>query len=211
VEEVGFEAMLRLVQDCERLQDDDNVNTDKRGSLQMDDGNNKNLSLMTLMSGIVPGTKWCGINDIADSYHDLGQDFRVDKCCRAHDHCPVKVKAFSNSYGATNYHLYTKSHCACDDLFYKCLKTAAASGSGRARAIGNLFFNVLSLQCAAPNYPKVCVEKLSKTGRLEQNGKREGRFINFGSGRRREERCARWVDDLTAEPTLKFSKTKKHF
>ena len=45
--------------------------------------------------------------------------FRVDKCCRAHDHCPVKVKAFSNSYGATNYHLYTKSHCACDDLFYK--------------------------------------------------------------------------------------------
>ena len=154
----------------------------------------------------------------------------MDKCCRAHDHCPVKVKAFSNSYGATNYHLYTKSHCACDDLFYKvrvnlhpqisfvkkikslqCLKTAAASGSGRARAIGNLFFNVLSLQCAAPNYPKVCIEKLSRTGRLEQNGKREGRFINFGSGRRREERCARWVDDLTAEPTLKFSKTKKHF
>ena len=55
MEEVGFEAMLRLVQDCERLQDDDNVNTDKRGSLQMDDGNNKNLSLLTLMSGIVPG------------------------------------------------------------------------------------------------------------------------------------------------------------
>ena len=55
MEEVGFEAMLRLVQDCERLQDDDNVNTDKRGSLQTDDGNNKNLSLLTLMSGIVPG------------------------------------------------------------------------------------------------------------------------------------------------------------
>ena len=61
VEEVGFEAMLRLVQDCERLQDD-NVNTDKKGSLQLDDGNNKNLSLMTLMSGIVPGeeTLFCG-------------------------------------------------------------------------------------------------------------------------------------------------------
>ena len=55
MEEVGFEAMLRLVQDCERLQDDDNVNTDKKGSLQLDDGNNKNLSLLTLMSGIVPG------------------------------------------------------------------------------------------------------------------------------------------------------------
>ena len=55
MEEVGFEAMLALVQDCERLQDDDNVEADKRGSLQLDDGNNKNLSLMTLMSGIVPG------------------------------------------------------------------------------------------------------------------------------------------------------------
>ena len=45
--------------------------------------------------------------------------FRVDKCCRAHDHCPIKIKAFSSNYGATNYHVYTKSHCACDDLFYK--------------------------------------------------------------------------------------------
>ena len=43
----------------------------------------------------------------------------MDKCCRAHDHCPVKIKAFSSNYGATNYHVYTKSHCACDDLFYK--------------------------------------------------------------------------------------------
>ena len=48
VEDVGFEAMLSLVQDCERLQDDDNVDGD-------DGGNDKNLGLYTLMSGIVPG------------------------------------------------------------------------------------------------------------------------------------------------------------
>merc|ERR1712062_910305 len=170
--------MLSLVQDCERLQDDDNVVGDKRGNLDSED--NKNLSMLTLMSGIVPGTKWCGINDIAQSYHDLGQDFRVDKCCRAHDHCPVKVKPFSSNYGANNYHLYTKSHCACDDLFYECLKTAAATGSQRARSIGNLFFNVLSLQCAAPTYPKICVEN----GRCRGNRKEEG--------------CARWAEDLNA-------------
>ena len=77
VEDVGFEAMLSLVQDCERLQDDDNVEDDERGKLQLDDdGKNQNVNMFTLMSGIVPGTKWCGINDIADSYHDLGQDFR---------------------------------------------------------------------------------------------------------------------------------------
>ena len=55
VEDVGFEAMLSLVQDCERLQDDDNVDGEERGSLQLDGGNDKNLSLFTLMSGIVPG------------------------------------------------------------------------------------------------------------------------------------------------------------
>ena len=53
VEEVGFETMLSLVQDCERLQDDDNVVGDKRGNLDSED--NKNLSMLTLMSGIVPG------------------------------------------------------------------------------------------------------------------------------------------------------------
>ena len=25
---------------------------------------------------VLAGTNWCGINDIADNYHDLGQDFR---------------------------------------------------------------------------------------------------------------------------------------
>jgi hypothetical protein len=23
------------------------------------------------------GTKWCGVNDIADNYHDLGHDFEL--------------------------------------------------------------------------------------------------------------------------------------
>ena len=55
MDDVGFEAMLSLVQDCERLQDDDNVDGEERGSLQLDGGNDKNLSLFTLMSGIVPG------------------------------------------------------------------------------------------------------------------------------------------------------------
>ena len=32
------------------------------------------------------------MDDIADNYYSLGEDWRVDKCCRGHDHCPVKVK-----------------------------------------------------------------------------------------------------------------------
>ena len=75
----------------------------------------------------------------------------------------------------------------------QCLKTAAATGSQRASAIGNLFFNVLSLQCATPTYPKICVE----------NGRRRGN--------RKEEGCARWAEDLNARPSLRFIKPRRLF
>ena len=55
-----------------------------------------------------PGTKWCGVNDIAENYHDLGEDRVIDKCCRAHDHCPIKIKPFDRNFGVFNYHPYTK-------------------------------------------------------------------------------------------------------
>ena len=54
------------------------------------------------------GTKWCGIDDIANSYFDLGKEADADKCCRAHDHCPMKIKALGSSYGIKNNHPYTK-------------------------------------------------------------------------------------------------------
>ena len=36
----------------------------------------------------------CGVNDVAKNYNDLGSGsyFEVDKCCRTHDHCPLKVR-----------------------------------------------------------------------------------------------------------------------
>ena len=40
------------------------------------------------------GTLWCGVNDIAEDFRKLGANWRLDKCCRAHDHCPVKVQFF---------------------------------------------------------------------------------------------------------------------
>ena len=32
------------------------------------------------------------MNDIAEDFFDLGARQRVDRCCRAHDHCPLKVR-----------------------------------------------------------------------------------------------------------------------
>lgn len=54
------------------------------------------------------GTNWCGTGDIASNYHDLGFENEVDRCCRTHDLCPVKIRAYQRRYDLTNEHLYTK-------------------------------------------------------------------------------------------------------
>lgn len=48
------------------------------------------------------GTKWCGTGDIATNYYDLGSEVVVDKCCRAHDICPVKVLGYAKKYELYN-------------------------------------------------------------------------------------------------------------
>ena len=81
---------------------------------------------------LVPGTLWCGVNDIAENYKNLGESWQVmlivvvlvflmifsnlplshqvDTCCRAHDHCPVKVKPLQNRYGLRNFR-YNMKFC----------------------------------------------------------------------------------------------------
>lgn len=54
------------------------------------------------------GTKWCGTGDIAETYSDLGSEMAMDRCCRQHDLCPVKIRAYQNKYELTNESLYTK-------------------------------------------------------------------------------------------------------
>lgn len=62
-----------------------------------------------------PGTKWCGRGNTAKEFHDLGDSVDTDKCCRAHDHCPYTISAFSKKFGMFNYRYYTVSHCDCDE------------------------------------------------------------------------------------------------
>ncbi|UXI14130.1 Phospholipase A2 isozyme PA4 [Sarcoptes scabiei] len=122
----------------------------------------------TFWKGIVPGTKWCGLGDLASTYEDLGSKLDVDLCCRAHDHCPVRLKAFRMGYGIFNFSFYSRLdqfyfcinlliaaflfftpisfslHCDCDDDFFKCLKN---SSSSYAAMLGNFYFNVLKIHC----------------------------------------------------------------
>ncbi|OWR53152.1 hypothetical protein KGM_207444 [Danaus plexippus plexippus] len=101
-------------------------------------------SPLSLLQGIIPGTKWCGTGDIAADYHDLGSDRPLDRCCRTHDLCPSKVRAFSTRYNLTNNSLYSKSHCTCDDMLFECLKATNTSAS---HLMGHIYFNIVQVPC----------------------------------------------------------------
>lgn len=101
-------------------------------------------SPLTLLQGIIPGTKWCGTGDIAADYHDLGADRLLDRCCRTHDLCPTKVRAFSKRYNLINNSLYSKSHCTCDDMLFDCLKATNTSAS---HLMGHIYFNLVQVPC----------------------------------------------------------------
>lgn len=62
----------------------------------------------SLSLSLVTGTKWCGTGDIAETYSDLGSEMAMDRCCRQHDLCPVKIRAYQNKYELMNDSLYTK-------------------------------------------------------------------------------------------------------
>ncbi|GIY25934.1 acidic phospholipase A2 PA4 [Caerostris extrusa] len=101
-----------------------------------------------------------GVGDIAESFEQLGTQVEVDACCRAHDHCPVKLKAFRTGYGLINLSLYTKSHCDCDREFFSCLKT---SRNKVADVVGNFYFNIMKIQCLKEHRPFVCIENRTET------------------------------------------------
>lgn len=98
--EIGFGDMLKLMQQCNRvdkgrevkkrkaqrfaaLYDRNSELTDDGSDFQADepapphdeDENNRGLlsgNPFSLFSGVFPGTKWCGTGDIAKNFHDLG-------------------------------------------------------------------------------------------------------------------------------------------
>lgn len=147
--QLPFDDMMVLMTQCEDL--DPRVIINRIGQPLLDssvsseyDGSSNAQS--SILSGILPGTKWCGVGDIAKNYFDLGPEWSMDKCCRKHDLCPVKVKANYSRYGLSNKSLYTKSHCSCDDDLAKCLKQANKTA---ADFMGNIYFNIIRIQCIA--------------------------------------------------------------
>ncbi|XP_003741194.1 uncharacterized protein LOC100899916 [Galendromus occidentalis] len=137
VRNICHKKMMALINECMELKNEESIS--EEGNLGDDTG-----FFEGIWNAIYPGTKWCGAGHLARNYFDLGSEVLVDKCCRAHDHCPIKVRPWQFGYGERNYSPYTKSHCDCDIDFFKCL---TAANSSTADTIGDLFFNAMRVSC----------------------------------------------------------------
>ncbi|KAF5293689.1 hypothetical protein FQA39_LY03174 [Lamprigera yunnana] len=105
---------------------------------------------------IAPGTLWCGYQDRAKSYTDLGGMSHTDKCCRRHDHCKMNIHGFTRKYHYYNAKPFTLSHCFCDNSFRACLKMADTSD---ANLVGKVFFNIVQTKCFILKPKKYCAKR----------------------------------------------------
>jgi len=203
---VDLAEMMQLVEECSK-------EGSRKGEEEPKDAEEGvfGLGLLAVKRGIMPGTLWCGVDDIAENYKSLGAHWKVDRCCRAHDHCPVKVKGFRSRYGLQNFSPSTKSHCACDERFFSCLREV---NSQKADTVGKIFFNFLKMQCMEKVFkPTKCtksvgdrrtqeeVETASERGENVGGNEREGRHLNLGlaavlgrSGKK-QRRCLEWEQE----------------
>lgn len=139
---IKFDLMMDLMDRCSRIE---TPAVARRFTVPTESGD-KARGASSILSGVVPGTKWCGAGDLADTYFDLGQEEALDRCCRTHDLCPSKIRGHSARYDISNDNMYTKSHCKCDARFQKCLKR---TNSSTADIIGHFYFDLLKVPCVA--------------------------------------------------------------
>lgn len=109
--------------------------------------------------GLFPGTLWCGAGNSATHPDQLGIFPATDRCCRAHDQCPVKIHPFQTRFGLFNSRLHTVSHCTCDRAFRSCLQL---EGSENSKLVGRFFFSQLKAPCfeaSANDLMRECIQR----------------------------------------------------
>lgn len=76
------------------------------------------------------------------------------------------LAAQESKYGLKNSGKFTRSHCDCDQKFYKCLKQVNTMLSNQ---IGNFYFNVLGHQCFKEDFPFVTCKSFTKSRCITYN------------------------------------------
>ena len=119
---------------------------------------------------------------------------------------------------ALNYnYLNSRSHCACDDIFYNCLKNIVVNKpqstvAELAKNVGIMFFNILRLNCIEPVYPKICVESTIYYQISRLLGWNNKKRTKTNESSLEQEGCNRWEEDHDADPTdIRFMKLTKPF
>jgi len=111
---------------------------------------------------VYPGTKWCGPGDDSEDYGDLGPLENTDKCCRAHDNCPVHILPFTTKYHYFNYRPWTITHCTCDEHLFDCLKDVGREVPAEKKdsnIVGDAFFREVNPPCFRIERNKYCAKR----------------------------------------------------
>uniref|UniRef100_A0A6P6YE11 Uncharacterized protein LOC113796885 n=1 Tax=Dermatophagoides pteronyssinus TaxID=6956 RepID=A0A6P6YE11_DERPT len=121
---IDYNLMLLIIHSCtlyalKRYTNNILIKTDNSSKFFNDNDLKKDDN--KFMDFIAPKTKWCGIDDVAKSYWDLGNQPLVDICCREHDHCPIHIKSKQTKHGLHNNNMFMVSYCQCEQFFYDCL------------------------------------------------------------------------------------------
>ncbi|KAH8237412.1 hypothetical protein KR038_011265 [Drosophila bunnanda] len=103
------------------------------------------------VSFVIPGTKWCGPGNIANSYDDLGTEQELDMCCRAHDNCKESIPPEQEAHDLKNNGMFPIFSCACETAFRNCLTALA---NYHSLAVGRMYFNSQKV-CFAYGHPIV--------------------------------------------------------
>ncbi|XP_011313037.1 phospholipase A2 isoform X2 [Fopius arisanus] len=120
---------------------------------------------------IYPGTKWCGQGNKAKDENDLGKFKQTDRCCRAHDRCPDKIKGGTSKHGIENNGTVTILSCHCDDIFFDCLKGVRSKAS---KIVGTLYFDIVKNKCFQPSAENYGEYVMTKSRKFSGNN-----FIKF--------------------------------
>lgn len=154
------------VMDTRRSYEDEDGTTFSEWETACSQNHKRRLSLVSKRKVfpeiVYPGTKWCGPGDDAEDYADLGSLENTDKCCRAHDNCPVHILPFTTKYHYFNYRPWTITHCTCDENLFDCLKEVGREVPTEARdsdVVGDAFFREVNPPCFRLEHNKYCAKR----------------------------------------------------
>ncbi|QQP49067.1 Uncharacterized protein FKW44_009586, partial [Caligus rogercresseyi] len=115
----------------------------------------------------------------------------------------------------------------CDSELYDCLKkienttNSSSERYKRVQAIGNIYFNIMSIQCIEPKYPATCLEIRAPNGTTLHLGdegsktppkRRSRRSLNFtNKAQSKRDQCLKWAINPFGKPKYFQSPTKRSF